>query len=547
MTETLDAKTTWHSTERSAEEIAERRFRVGVGAITLATGLFLALRLTAWPPHEDETLALFVGRNSLDRLFGVVLDERGGAPLHFLVAWAVAHLGLGLEGLRAMSALFAVASLPVIALLLRRLSGSRVEALLATLLVAASWMLLFHGVYGRMYSLFLFLSALSYLALLAALDRGGQLRWSLWGLAILATIATHPYGALVLASQGCFVLLRRRRLRQAIPAFAAVGVLAIPFWLTDLVLAGRFDVGVGGRGAKLGGPWSVFVYFWHTAGDFTAGYRPVLALVLAGAVAGAVVLWREQREAAVMTACAVGVPTVAFLGARLGNNTSPESRHLIFVLPFFALLLATALLRLAVRRRRLAVAALVGLLAAQVAWGMHKTRPLYTGEPRSRVAARQAASQWLAATSRPDDILFGYDPLFLGAWERDAGFPRTVVPRADVKLALRTVRDAPKPLGRGVWVFDASDTNNWNRRETISTMLPEPAVDFEARAFGPFLIVRTKEPTGTPGAYFVDALRAELVGKSLWIGDADINYATAMAAAKDLGAYPPRSLSTSSR
>ena len=86
MTETLDRDQTWHSEERSADEIAERRFRLGVAGLTLATATFLALRLTAWPPHEDETLALFVGRHRLNDLFSVVLDERGGAPLHFLVA-----------------------------------------------------------------------------------------------------------------------------------------------------------------------------------------------------------------------------------------------------------------------------------------------------------------------------------------------------------------------------------------------------------------------------------------------------------------------------
>ena len=59
---------------------------------------FLALRLTAWPPHEDETLALFVGRDSLDGMLGTVLNQRGGAPLHFLFAWAVAHHGGGLDG-----------------------------------------------------------------------------------------------------------------------------------------------------------------------------------------------------------------------------------------------------------------------------------------------------------------------------------------------------------------------------------------------------------------------------------------------------------------
>src|SRR5215207_4046962 len=125
-------------------------FGLGVAVLSAAAAGFLFHQLLAWPPHEDEALPLFVGRHPLGELFQVVLEERGGAPLHFLLAWIVAHLDLGLEGLRALSALFAVASIPVIALLLARLGG-RVAALLGTLLLATSWTFLFHGVYGRMY------------------------------------------------------------------------------------------------------------------------------------------------------------------------------------------------------------------------------------------------------------------------------------------------------------------------------------------------------------------------------------------------------------
>ncbi len=217
------------------------------------------------------------------------------------------------------------------------------------------------------------------------------------------------------------------------------------------------------------------------------------------------------------------------------------------MLPFVALALATALLRLEAWSRPAAGAALAILLVAEVAWGWHKTPPLFVGEPSSRVAARAAASDWLAHTSRPDDVLFGYDPLFLGAWERNGDFPLTVVPRADVKLALGTTRKATKPLGRGVWVFDSSDTNNFDPRPTIRLVTPQPAADFEARTFGPFLVIRTREPTRTQANYFVQARRAQLVGKALFLGDADINYQTVVRAGRRLGVYTPRSRSISSR
>jgi mannosyltransferase len=507
-----------------ALEPSPRTFWLGVAACAAAVATFLLARLTAWPPHEDETLALFVGRESLPELLETVHTERGGAPLHFVVAWLVAHLGGGLEALRLCSALFAVASVPVVAALCARLAG-RAAALVATALVSASWMLLFHGIYGRMYSLFLLTSTLSYLAFLIAVERSGRRRWALWIAAILAAVATHPYGALVLASQVLYVLARART-RDALAAIAAVAVLGTPFWYTDLILAGRFDVGVGGGGEKLVGPFAVLDYLARVAGDFTAGFTVALVAVLATAALGARRLWLGNRPGALLTVLVVAVPALALTLARLGASTSPESRHLVYVLPFFASLVALGLIEAS--RRRLAVvgAALAALLAAEVAWGWDKTPPLYEGERSARVEARRDASAWLAADARPDDVLFGYEPLYLDAWERArAGFSRTVVPRADAKLALQALRSAPA-LGRGIWIFDASDTNNFDPRMEIELRFPRPRERFEARVFGPFLVIRSRERTITERSFLEQSRAVQLVGKSLYMGDADVNLVT---------------------
>ena len=522
-----------------AAELGLRTFWLGVAGCTTAVAVFLLARLTAWPPHEDETLALFVGRKSLVDLFTTVQTERGGAPLHFLFAWTVAHTGGGLVGLRLFSALFAIASIPVVALLGARLAG-RTAGLAATALVSASWMLLFHGIYGRMYSLFLLTSALSYLAFLAAVAKGGRRDWALWALAILATVATHPYGALVLATQVVYVLARART-RAAFVAIGVVGVLGSPFWYSDHVLAGRFDVGVGAGGQKLNGPGAVLRYLYTVAGDFTSGFTPVVIAVLLVAVVGVRALWRRNHDAAYLTACVILVPTAAFILARFGQSTSPESRHLIFVLPFFALLVALGLIDLSRGRTAVLVAALVVLMTGEVAWGWDKTAPLYKGEPAVRVEAREAASAWLARTARPDDVLFGYDPLYLGAWEHDrTGFPDTAIPRADAKLALRSLREAA-PLGRGVWVFDASDTNNFTQKLTIPLRYPNPEADFTARAFGPFLVIRSKRPTRTPKEFLLLTRQAQILGRSLGSGDADVNLLTADQALSALERYESRS------
>ena len=148
-------------------ELGLRTFWLGVAGCTSAVAVFLLARLTAWPPHEDETLALFVGRQSLRRpVRRPCSAERGGAPLHFLFAWLVAHLGGGLVGaaalLGAVRGRVASRSSRSLVRAARGADGRRSSRPRSS---SASWMLLFHGIYGRMYSLFLLTSALSYLAL----------------------------------------------------------------------------------------------------------------------------------------------------------------------------------------------------------------------------------------------------------------------------------------------------------------------------------------------------------------------------------------------
>jgi hypothetical protein len=329
--------------------------------------------------------------------------------------------------------------------------------------------------------------------------------------------------------------------REALTAFGVVGVLGIPFWISDLVLAGRFDVGVGPGGDSLPGPLAVLEYLWRVAGDMTAGQVYVEVPVLLAAAYGLRLLWRGTRRAAVLALVVFATPTAALVAARLGEGTSPESRHLIFALPFFAMLVGTA----AAARPRLGAPLLALLLAAQVWWAWSKTPPLFEGEPPERLAARADAAQFLARTGDDDDVLFGYEPLYLAAWERSRGGSRIVLPRADATLALEALREAGRPLGRGVWVFDASENNNVNPKSRVEMRLPYPHRDFEATAFGPYLIVRTRERTVTPARYLEQAARVQRMGKSLFIGDADVNFQTVRRAAAAL-AYD-RSRATVSR
>jgi Dolichyl-phosphate-mannose-protein mannosyltransferase len=529
------ARASW--LERVVLWAREDSFRLGVGVIAAALATFLLFQMTVWPPHEDETLVFFVTQQPLGDVFSTVFAERGGAPLHWLLAYLAGSISPSLTALRLVSVIFAVASMPVIAALVAKLSDRR-TALVATALAAASWITIYHGIYARMYSLFLFLSALSFLTLLRALETGDRRRWGAWIVAIVLTIATQPYGTFVLAAQVVYVLVRRWRrglpLRAAAISFAIVVVLVAPLWLIYRVLASRFGIGLTGESdSKLGSPVDVLEYVWHTIGDFSAGWTAATAVFTALAVVGAVVLSRTRPAAVLLTAVVLLVPTLALMVTRSQSSVFLESRHLIFALPFFQMLAAAGLLKLAGRAGRAeAVAVLAGLtalLAVEFAWGWHKTPYMYAGEPAAREQAREDAAAWLAATSHPDDILFGYEPLYLDAREAGAPIGSVIVQRADPRLAIDSLEEAPKPLGRGVWVFDASDQSD---PERVSLTIPEtvPGPIFEGHAWGPFLVIRTKEPVANAEDFFGDTAAVEFQGRTLGVGDASINLQTAVTA-----------------
>ncbi len=525
-------------------DLPRRPFWLGVGSAALGVAAFLLVQLHAWPPHEDEVLALFIGQKPFGELFHTVLAERGGAPLHFVITHLVADVSATLTAVRLISVVFAVASIPVVALLATRLTDRR-TALVATVLAAASWVTLFHGIYGRMYSLFLFTSALSFLALLRALERRNWTSWALWAVAIYAVLASHQYGAFVLGIQVVYVLvLRTRRSFSLLPgglALLVVVLAAIPLWRSTFVLGSRFDVGVGGGGPRLGGPVAVLEYLRSALGDFVAGWPVVFALIACVALLGLIVLAREHRSAALLTGLVFLLPAVGLALLRVGGGSSaPETRHLIFALPFFVTLVAAGVIRVArlagTRGRAVLSLLLAALVAAEVAWGWQTTPTLYAGEPTARRLARDAAVAWLAQTSAPNDVLFGYDPLFLGARERGAPIGTTVVPRADAALALTTLQDAGEPLGRGVWVLDASDGARieGNRLDVDTIEARTPGPEYEARTFGPFLVVRTLAPTETAEEFLLDTERVQRVGLELGVVASSIHIATARLALASL-------------
>jgi hypothetical protein len=509
--------------------IGPRGFALGLVACSAWVWIFGLTHIDTLPPHEDEVLVLFVGRQSFGNLLDTVLQQRGGAPLHFLFAWCLVHLGGHLYGLRVLSIFFAATAMPAVGLLARRLTD-RTVGLATAMLVSSTWVLLFNTLFGRMYSLFLLTSTLSCLALLRALDNGSRARFAVWGLAVLAMLASHPYGVLLLAAQTLYAFTRRGHRRMTVMTLGAVALLGVPLWRADLVLRSRYQVGVGGGGQRLGDLGTLLGYLRMTASDFSTGATAVSRVVLVLAAIGCCFLALRNRRTVLLLAAVVVVPVAFLLTLDVSNRASPETRHLIFVLPFFSLAVAQGLLVVlrAVPRLPLLLAggALIVGAYSFVAWADHRTPTLFKGESAERRNAADQAGDWLAATSRPTDILMGYEPVFLRAWTHDESFSELVVPRADPVLAAGALESFSKPLGRAIWVFDAKNVLLGSRQLYATLPLPDLPNGYGLRKFGPYLVIRTRRPVVSIAGYLTATRVVTTTERTFGVVNADIELHT---------------------
>ncbi len=157
----------------------------------------------------------------LDRGLGDVLHEiprtEATPYVYYVVAWAWSSVfGLGEVGLRSLSALAGTATIPV-AYGAGVVLASRRAGLVAAGLVATSPFLVWYSQEARSYALFALLGATSVLAFGHALR--GDRRWLVgWCVASALTIATHYFGAFLVAAEVVWLLLRLRPRRPVVLA-----------------------------------------------------------------------------------------------------------------------------------------------------------------------------------------------------------------------------------------------------------------------------------------------------------------------------------------
>src|SRR5437764_8686927 len=182
----------------------------------------------------DEALTVNIAHLPLSRIPDALRHD-GSPPLYYLLlhVWT-SFFGAGDVAVRALSATFAIGTLPLIWLAGVRLGGRRV-AVAALLLLAASPFAIRFATEARMYSLLGFLGVAGYLFLVRFMERRTVGAGA--GLAVVTglLLLTHYWAIYLVAMVSLMLIVRAWRLRDwkalaPLGAMAAGGLLFLP-WL----------------------------------------------------------------------------------------------------------------------------------------------------------------------------------------------------------------------------------------------------------------------------------------------------------------------------
>jgi hypothetical protein len=381
---------------------------------------------------EDEAVAGLISMRPLDEVLDTVLIDRGGAPLHFVLAHAVFWIDASAGALRWLSVIAALAAVPLCFDLARRLGGTG-AGVVAAAVAASSTALAIYGSFGRMYGLFVLVSALFADLFVRALRLRTTRSVAAAAAAGWLLPAVHPYGAIpaFVALLVAAVIWRGRPLRAAWPVAIAVAA-AIPFLVADLRLAERTTVGSGSD--SLASPGEAWVELVGALSSFAGGDGLPFVFFTVLALVGLVLIARRQWAVAVLAA-SILVPPVLFVVIPTESQPDLSPRHLFYGLPLWAAAIGVAAARLPVPALAVGLVALIAVVSPASA----------LREPRNIEFGTARADSPRAIRTDRNDLLIPYSPLFL------ASLPNVrqslVLPHAPAEEILAALEHADEPIG----------------------------------------------------------------------------------------------------
>jgi hypothetical protein len=392
-------------------------------------------------------VAGLIAARPLPEVIHTVLWERGGSPLHFVVAHFVLSAWPSVDALRWLSVVCALGAVLCAYALGRELAGALAGAV-AAWIVATSALLHVYGTFGRMYSLLALVGGLNMLLFLRALERPSHLRVSLAAAGAWLLAAAHPFGGIPVAVETLIAAClwwRQRDVRRAIPVLVA-GAATLPLAVAELRLVLRFDVSAS-NGKALGSGGSAGTQLESAARGFAGGGSVLFWVFLVLALVGAAVLAGRSLLLTIVGAAALLLPPLLSLVARVQDTTTAflSARHLMLSLPLWAALIGAGTMRVASWRSGRAVVPLVAAAAVAV---LAVVAPASARDPRTHflflaqsgdVRTSAAVGDWLDRRIEPGDLLFPYSVPYLRAL--DASRHARSLPRGQARTLVASVDD----------------------------------------------------------------------------------------------------------
>jgi uncharacterized membrane protein len=372
--------------------VRSRTFWIVAGLTALGAVLRFATLGDQAYHHDEIVTASRVLRVGFGHAMDAVGFSESAPPLYYALAWLWTQVtGNGEWGLRFLSALAGVATIPVAYFAGRELRGAR-AGVIAAALVAFNPMLLWYSQEARAYALLGFFCVLSLLYCIRALQRGERRDFVWWGVFSALALATHYFAVFPLVAE--IVLLARRRGRAILSGLWIVAVavaLLAPLAIHQMSYGhaewiGKFSL--GHRVAEAG-----ITYMVGEPGDIigrSEQWPP--ALIPLALVAAAFVLLlargsRSDRRAAfvpvAVVAAAVGIPLL--LAIFFTGKDFVLARNLLPAL--VPLLVAVAVALSTERARRLGIAIAAVLVVYSLAFSIHASTSPELQRPDWRAVA----------------------------------------------------------------------------------------------------------------------------------------------------------------
>jgi 4-amino-4-deoxy-L-arabinose transferase-like glycosyltransferase len=353
---------------------------------------------------RDEVDAIRFATQPLAGLLGMFTAPGENGPLYYLLLrpW-LTQAGQSEFALRFFSLFPGVLAVPLIYRLARRLFPSlRSVALMGAVLATTSAYLIWYSQEGKMYALVVVLALLSMNCLLAALQKGGWLRWLTYVLATIAIFYVHLAAVLLIPVQVVTFLLQDRELQRVRwrTWLVALAFLALPYvpilaWQSHLLLE---PTQTGFRFVPL--PQMVLSLLGTYSLGVAQGPGAWLAVPSLTALLASAVLWLEDRSQSTplgILLCWFLLPAMLLF---LVTLTYPlyTARYLIYVLPAYLLLISAGIVAIGRRAPALAAVLLIALMLVNARGAWRQARVPVKSDFR-------AAASYVAGHASADDLL----------------------------------------------------------------------------------------------------------------------------------------------